>query len=161
MDTQGAGAVRPFLTGLEEAFPALIDAENVLGSTFGFKAIPNGVLVDQRGRVDSIVAGGFDIRRPETRRLVEAWLAGVEIPFLEPSDDVAWSKEALGLFQEAAAAIRRNDRSEAIRLLKMAYPLDPDNYIIRKQLWAIEHPERFYAGEIDKDWQKRQLDEGR
>lgn len=159
MDTQGPAAARPFVEGLD-AFPTLIDTENILGKTFGFKAIPNGILVGPGGRIDSIVAGGFDIRRPETKELVEGWLAGSDIPILEPSRDAAWSKEAHDLFREAAAAIRRNDRDTAVRLLKLAYPLDPDNYIIRKQLWAIEHPRRFYAGEIDKDWQRRQLEEG-
>jgi hypothetical protein len=34
--------------------------------------------------------------------------------------------------------------------------LDPDNLVIRKQLWRADHPERF--GEvIDGDWQRQQL----
>ena len=28
--------------------------------------------------------------------------------------------------------------------------------MIRKQIWAVEHPERFYPA-IDWDWQKEQL----
>ena len=79
---------------------------------------------------------------------------------LEPPRGLNWSAEALRLFREATAAIRRGDRVEAIRLLKLAYPLEPDNYIIRKQLWAIENPERFYGGDIDREWQDHQLEQG-
>ena len=38
--------------------------------------------------------------------------------------------------------------------------LAPDNFIIRKQIWAVEHPEKFYQGEIDYDWQQEQLERG-
>lgn len=160
MDTQGPEAARRFAEGTEDSFPTLLDSDNVLGQTFGFKVIPNGLLVGADGKIDAIVAGGFDIRRPESRELVDTWLVGSKIPVLEPPQDLEWSDEALRLFREASAAVRRDDRDEAIRLLKRAYPLEPDNYIIRKQLWAIEHPERFYAGDIDFDWQKQQLERG-
>lgn len=160
MDTQGPDLPRPFVEGTEDAFPTLIDADNVLGRYFGFKAIPNGVLVSTEGKVDAVVAGGFDIRRSETRELVETWLTGSEVPVLEPPRDLDWSEEALELFRGAGAAIRRGDRHEAVRLLKEAYPLEPDNYIIRKQLWAIENPDRFYAGPVDYEWQRRQLEQG-
>jgi hypothetical protein len=33
---------------------------------------------------------------------------------------------------------------------------DPDNFVIRKQIWAVEHPERFYPS-IDWAWQRDQL----
>ena len=39
--------------------------------------------------------------------------------------------------------------------------LQPDNYIIRKQIWAVENPDRFYQGQVDYAWQKEQLDAGR
>jgi len=42
-----------------------------------------------------------------------------------------------------------------------AVAIEPENWIIRKQIWAIEHPERFYAGEVDFDWQAAQITEGR
>ncbi|MFP4555057.1 MAG: hypothetical protein ACLFRT_14520 [Actinomycetota bacterium] len=151
---------RRFADDFEEAFPTLLDAENILGQMFGFKAVPNGLLVSPQGRIDAIVAGKFDIRQPESKQLIETWLAGNEIPVLEPPAALSWSSQALRLFREAAAAIRRNDREEAIRLLKLAYPLEPDNYIIRKQLWTIEHPDRFYAGDIDTEWQRCQLEQG-
>lgn len=157
--TQGPDKVRRF-TGAVDAFPILIDADNILGEAFAFKAIPNGILVAPNGRIDAIVAGKFDIRRPETRQLVETWLEGDDIRVGTPEATPSVSADGLGLLREAAAALRRDDRAEAIRLLKLAYPLDPDNYIIRKQLWAVENPERFYIGDIDKEWQRQQLERG-
>ncbi len=38
------------------------------------------------------------------------------------------------------------------------YRIATDNWIIRKQVWAIENSERFYAGDIDSSWQAIQID---
>jgi hypothetical protein len=39
--------------------------------------------------------------------------------------------------------------------------LDPDNLVILKQIWAVEHPERFYASDkVDYAWQREQLEKG-
>lgn len=161
MDAQGPDAVERFAEPVSGAFPVVVDSANQLGRAFGFKAIPNGILVGPDGTIDAVRAGRFDIRRSEIRDLVESWLAGTEIPVLTPPADLEWSDEALRLFRQAVVAIEKGDREEAIRLLELAYPLEPDNMIIRKQLWAIEEPDRFYAGEIDNDWQRQRLDQGR
>lgn len=160
MDSQGGEKARPYAEPVLSTFPTVVDADNLLGQAFGFKAIPNGILVGPDGRIDGIVPGRFDIRTPQTRELVTRWLAANEAPLPEDAAERDWSTEALTLFRRAGAAVRRGERAEAIRLLKQAYPLEPDNYIIRKQLWAIEHPEKFYGAEIDYDWQKQQLEQG-
>ena len=138
----------------------MVDEDNLVGGTFGFKAVPNGLLIGAAGKVEGIIASGFDIRRSATRALVENWLASG--PASPPGDEaeLEWSEEALRLFRLAGAAVRRGDRATAVELLKKAVPLEPDNYIIRKQLWAIENPDRFYAGEIDYAWQRERLAAG-
>lgn len=161
VDAQGPETPRRFADHVSGSFDVLVDPDNVLGERFGFKAIPNGIFVSREGRVDAIKAGKFDIRRPESRDLVDNWLADEGIPIVDAPEDMEWSQEARDLFLAAGAAIRRGERGEAIRLLKLAFPLEPDNLIIRKQLWAIEHPERFYSGDIDRDWQRDQLAMGR
>ena len=30
--------------------------------------------------------------------------------------------------------------------------------IIHKQIWAVEHPDKFYEGNVDYGWQKTQLE---
>lgn len=37
-----------------------------------------------------------------------------------------------------------------------ALAADPDNFVIRKKIWAVERPERFHPT-IDCAWQKAQL----
>ncbi|MFQ6042503.1 MAG: hypothetical protein ACE5PV_16740 [Candidatus Poribacteria bacterium] len=64
--------------------------------------------------------------------------------------------EADARFQLAIVLLERGKRAEAITELKRASRLDPQNWIIRKQLWAIEHPEAFYEGDVDYGWQKEQ-----
>lgn len=47
-------------------------------------------------------------------------------------------------------------KAEATVALRKALKLDPENYVIRKQIWVIEHPNRFHP-EIDWAWQRDQL----
>ena len=35
--------------------------------------------------------------------------------------------------------------------------LDPSNWIIHKQIWAVENPDKFYEGNVDYNWQRQQL----
>ena len=75
---------------------------------------------------------------------------------------------------EAAAAIQPRDGSipfvwglvllgqgqkeSALAKLKQARDFDPENWRIRKQIWALEHPDKFYTDESpDYGWQKEQL----
>jgi hypothetical protein len=151
LDVQGPDSPRRYAEATLGTFPTLVDEDNVLGDTFGLKAIPNALFVSAEGEVDGIVASSFDIRRPKSRELIERWLA-TSTPYGVPDadPDMKWSDEALRLF-----------RAAAVELLNEAFPLEPDNYIIRKQLWAIEHPEKFYLDDVDFDWQDEQLASGR
>ena len=49
-------------------------------------------------------------------------------------------------------------REEALQRLRAARDLDPKNWRIRKQIWAIEHPEKFYESKApDYSWQQEEL----
>lgn len=161
VELQGPEAARPYAESTAASFTTLVDAENQLGDALGFKAIPNGILISPQGRLDARVAGGFDVRKPEIKAMVEGWLATDDVRVTADEAEREWSDEALRLFREAGAALRRGERGQAIVLLRQAYPLEPDNLVIRKQLWAIEHPERFYRGEVDYEWQREQFKAGR
>jgi tetratricopeptide (TPR) repeat protein len=56
----------------------------------------------------------------------------------------------------ATIAIQRNNKSEALKLLNQALKLDPQNYVIRKQRWQLEFPEKFHPS-IDWGWQREQM----
>jgi hypothetical protein len=47
-------------------------------------------------------------------------------------------------------------REKALVALKKAWALEPDNWVIRKQIWAVEHPDQFYPA-INTEWQREQI----
>ena len=50
------------------------------------------------------------------------------------------------------------DQPEAAMIeWRKALQLDPGNWIIHKQIWAVEHPEAFYEGAVDYSWQGEEL----
>ncbi len=161
IDAQGATQAKPFVDRANAEFPCLVDEEGRLGQLLGFKAIPNGVLIDEAGVIRYKKFGGFDIRRAETRRLVEEWAAGADIGRELASQSVAPSAQAFELFERGLALYKGGKAEEATELWRQAVALDPENYVIRKQLWAVENPERFYDGEIDTAWQREQMAQGR
>jgi hypothetical protein len=54
------------------------------------------------------------------------------------------------------AAHADGDAQRALELWRQALALDPANFLIRSQIWALEHPERFWPA-VDRDWQELQL----
>lgn len=83
----------------------------------------------------------------------------------EPAAAVACLKRAVSLrprsaealTELAAAHLTQGQKVAAAAALKRARPLDPDNWLIRKQIWALEHPEHFYQGPVDFAWQREQI----
>ena len=75
--------------------------------------------------------------------------------------------EAAGRLRPADAAIpfthglvllRQGKTNDALVRLTQARDLDSGNWRIRKQIWALEHPEKFYGTNgIDWNWQKEQI----
>lgn len=52
----------------------------------------------------------------------------------------------------------QGEKTAAVSKLKTARDLDPKNWRIRKQIWAIENPDKFYKGRSpDYGWQKEEL----
>ena len=59
-------------------------------------------------------------------------------------------------FRYGRLLLSQGRTEEGVASLKRALAVDPGNYVIRKQIWAVENPDRFYDGGIDWDWQKQQ-----
>ncbi|MEI8041675.1 MAG: redoxin family protein [Verrucomicrobiota bacterium] len=58
--------------------------------------------------------------------------------------------------------LQQQKREEALASFRKARELDPANWRIRKQIWAIENPEKFYARpNPDYRWQKEALEKER
>ena len=68
---------------------------------------------------------------------------------LDPTD---WSAR----FGLGTALYQQGRTAEALTSWRAALELDPPNFTVRKQIWMVEHPEKFYPT-IDFDWQKAQL----
>ena len=123
--------------------------------------MPNGLLVDDRGAVRWSRFGGFSVDNPEDVATVERFLRG-EDPGPSPVAPAAYQLGPLEreLIQTklrlGELSLQAGRRDEALAAWRDALRLDPDNFTIRKQIWAAEHPEKFFP-EIDFDWQQGQL----
>ena len=163
MDAQGADRARPYVEVARATYATVVDEENLLGQLYGFKAIPNGFLISREGIVDYKRLGSFDVRKAETAGVLDRWTAGLELPepsqAPESSEDAART-EAGALFRRGLTLYRQGRVEEAVALWREGLALDPDNYIIRKQIWAVQNPERFYAGDVDYGWQREQTARG-
>ena len=164
VDAQGPARVAPYVQKAGATFPTAIDPENALAAVFGFKVVPNAVFLDAAGIIRYMKFGGFDIRQPQYRELAERFVTGQDMALLaaqaeEP--DRFRIPQALVHFRRGLDLYRQGKVAEALREWRQGIRLEPDNYIIRKQIWAVEHPERFYRGEIDFAWQREQLARGR
>ena len=85
------------------------------------------------------------------KRLTDAVAQLEEAQRLQPHESSVFFAWGLILLHEGA-------RDNALQKFKKARDLDPDNWRIRKQIWSMEHPERFYISDSpDYDWQKDEL----
>jgi tetratricopeptide (TPR) repeat protein len=83
------------------------------------------------------------------RRLSDAEASLRHAVDLDPRD---WSSR----FGLGTALYQQGRTAEALASWRAALELDPANFTVRKQIWMVEHPEKFYPT-IDFDWQKEQL----
>ncbi len=162
VDLQGPEKARPFHDAANAQFTTVVDETNALAAQFGFKAVPNGLLVDEEGRLVYKHFGGFDIRKPETALLVRAFLDG-ELTAEPPEGRGAGvAVESMSHFRRGLERMREGDVEGAGEIWREGIAVEPDNWLLRKQLWALENPERFYGDDgIDFAWQKEQIEAGR
>jgi len=161
----GRAAAEPFVAAACATFPTVVDEHGVTSDYLGFKAVPNGVLVDEVGSIRWAKYGGFSIENAEDVAAVERFLTGDDpgpgpdaaVPYrLGPTErELVATKLQLG---HVLAGLGRG--GEAVAAWRDALRLDPENLTIRKQIWAAEHPGRFHPT-IDHDWQRARLKDER
>jgi hypothetical protein len=160
MDVQGADRARPYVEAAGATFPTVVDAGNMLGQLYGFKAIPNGFLIDELRILRYKKLGGFDIRRAETADILDRWTGGSDLSEMPEQTDTPEGpahSQAHALFQRGLDLYRKGSVDAGVALWRQGLDLDPGNYIIRKQIWAVQNPERFYDGDVDYSWQGEQM----
>ena len=157
---------KPWVEKAGGTYRALLDQHNTIGKAYGLKFVPVGILLDEDGRLARAV-GSVNIDQNEFRQELESWVETGVIPKgwidadsgREVQELTVEEKEADARFQLAIVLLEQNKKTDAIAELKRAFRLDPKNWLIRKQLWAVEHPEAFYDGNVDYGWQKAQMAE--
>jgi tetratricopeptide (TPR) repeat protein len=65
-------------------------------------------------------------------------------------------KNARALFAKGVVCLREGKTAPAISSWKKAFAQEPANWVIRKQIWLLQFPERFYP-RIQYDWQNEQI----
>ncbi len=161
VDLQGPEVVRTFVDRARATFPVAVDAEDAWGRTFGSTVIPVSILVDETGLVRLRGAGPS----PEFLKKIEAILAEEPAAVAPPGEDSRGPEAPATPWVEKVRRARQllaaSRRAEAAAALKEALALEPQNWLLRKQVWALEHPEKFYGGPIDTAWQKEQVEKER
>ena len=153
-DVQGERAVRPVVEASGAAFPILVDRKSELGRLLGFRIVPTGVFVDAAGVVRYRHNDDFDIADPRDRHNLERFLAGEPVEAVDKAEPMA--PQALELFARGVDEFDCGRQAGAIRSWRRALEVDPDNFVIRSQIWALQHPEHFYPA-VDRHWQEQQL----
>jgi hypothetical protein len=159
IDFQGAELPRRYVEQANSTYANAVDTENLLGLHFGFRAVPNAVFVNEAGIIQYAQFGGFDIRQPADRQRAEQFAAAEQV-LPTPKAPVGGglgSDEARTHFNNGLTLWHRGERDQALAEWRKGLAYEPDKWIIRKQIWAIEHPDKFYRGEVDFAWQREQI----
>jgi hypothetical protein len=160
MDAGGPDLARRYAREAGATYPVLVDTEGVLATLYGFRAIPNGWIIDPDGIVRFRQVGGFDIRKPDVAHAIERTLTGAS-PTSPSEAPQAPRAEGSAAFQTGVRLLRRGKKREALDAWFRAAEADPENLLIRKQIWHVLYPDRFEP-EVDFGWQKAQRErEGR
>jgi tetratricopeptide (TPR) repeat protein len=153
-DAAGAERVRQVVGERSIAFPVLVDRASFLGRELGFRIVPTGFFVDADGVVRYRHANDFDVADPRVRWNLDRFLAGEELE--PPTDAQRLEPAALELFARGVGLYDAGNIEAALAVWREALALDPDNFLVRSQIWVAEHPERFYPA-VDREWQELQL----
>lgn len=121
-------------------------------------------MIDEAGRM---VKSPFSINvaKKETLAMLEKWVSdpaynATLLGNVKPTNKSQEPNiiEANARFQLGLTLLEIGKKTEAMAEWRKALKLDPKNWIIHKQIWVVEHPDKFYDGNVDYAWQKIQLE---
>jgi tetratricopeptide (TPR) repeat protein len=163
MDAASPENARKFYQEAGVTFLRGVDRADALWATLGFGVVPNGIFLDEQGIVRYAKFGGFDARDAHDRGAIEHLLAAPAAvtsaghPSASPAAPASPAiRASRQWFQRGVEALQKGDKKAAARDWRKALELDPKNFVIRKQIWALEHPEQFYP-KINPAWQRAQM----
>jgi hypothetical protein len=155
-EAPGETYVRPLVAEQQISFPVIVDRASALGAALRFRMVPSGFFIDENLTVRYRHVDDFDIADPRLRWNLDRFLNNEQVE--SPPASVRTNSKAMKLFAEGVSRYAEEHASEALALWRRALDLDPDNFLIRSQIWVAEHPERFYPA-VDLDWQYLQLEQ--
>ena len=159
MDAAAPGRARELYQKAGVTFIRGLDRADMLFETLDFEVVPNGFFVDENGIVRYAKFGGFEVRDDTDRAAIEALLSRPSAPVGAAkalTTTAAPSGPAGRWFRLGVQALEKGDKKTAAQHWRKALELEPANFVIRKQIWALEHPEQFYPA-INSKWQREQL----
>ena len=160
LDFQGPEKVIPYLNEYGVKIKTYIDVDNSSGLLFGFKVVPNLLIFDEDLILKFKCIANINILKNEHKSSFENWIDTGNLESLNNINSKPVSipaKKSVNVLREGNRILETSQDS-AKQLLKDMVSDDPDNFIFRKQYWAINHPEKFYSGKIDTDWQRKKLE---
>ena len=153
VDLQGPDLPRIYHDEAAAEFVTVVDEENILARLFGYRAIPNGFFIDESGELKYRYVSGFDIKEPGVVEEVLAFAANGEVP----AEGNTGLVSDFDYFERGLAQYKAGNLQEAKRIWLEGGKAEPDHWNLRKQLWAVENPDKFYDGPVDYGWQKEQI----
>jgi len=152
-DAQGVDLPMRYLSSVRASHEMWIDANCLLGRRWKLKDVGVLFLLDE----NDVVLLVAEKPEPSAISAIEKLLPKAPSPNPPPlpSPDLKDTKVEF-LVQLCTNYLTRRRIDDAVGFLKDALRHDPESRVIPKQVWALEHPEKFYEGSIDLEWQKAQ-----
>jgi hypothetical protein len=152
-DAQGVDLPMKYLSKARASYEMWIDANCVLGRRWNLKRVSVLILLDE----NDVVLMTAERPEPEVLQQVEKLLSKSPSPNppAAPKPDLKDTRVEF-LVQLCTNYLTRKRIDDAVGFLKQALQIDPENKVLPKQIWALQNPEKFYSGPIDKEWQKSQ-----
>lgn len=140
-------------------------------SSVYMKAIEDFLALPKAAVAQTSVTDDKDLEQALVRRLADKTDGNARLELGKLRLRLDRPKEALAPLQEAVALLPKSsdarfslgsahlalgEKAQALKHLREALGMDRDNFLIRKQIWLIEHPEKFHPT-IDWVWQMEQL----
>lgn len=161
MDAQGPDKPRRFVEKSKLTLPALVDRKGALWELYDFKVVPVQLYFDETGRLVHRSSGapeGEALAKLDEALKAPRKPAGELVAAASSRPASAELREAARLFERGVAALEEGRENAALALWKRALAVDPENWLIRKQIWTLENPDVFWGGEeIDHGWQARRM----
>jgi tetratricopeptide (TPR) repeat protein len=149
---QGDGPSKELLAQIEELLREPVT--NLRGTA---PQLATAVSADELERKVAASADDWKSRVALARAYGDAGRSNEAVTHLEAAAKLQPGESSVS-FLWGLVLLQQGRKDAALKKFKQARDLDPDNWRIRKQIWAIENPDKFYSGKSpDYEWQSEQL----